>query len=153
MAAPITPAATVPPLAKESASGGVSSRSSTATRWPGPSSCRVPSSNTKRKAISTCGSAPAALKPSKSRTAFGRRVTVPRAAFHAAEKKAAAGPAVSTATRRDTSPSRPRLATQSPGRLPSAMLAGTAPRYLTTGISCLSLVEQGAGSSGGVNES
>ncbi|CAA9260219.1 MAG: hypothetical protein AVDCRST_MAG04-2531 [uncultured Acetobacteraceae bacterium] len=66
MTAPISPAATSPPLAKAKArpAGGVSSRSRTATRKLGPSSWRVPSLRTKRSAISTSGSAPAALKPS-----------------------------------------------------------------------------------------
>lgn len=64
---------------------------------------------------------------------------MPSAAFQVAEKKAAAGPAVSTAARRDRSPYRWRLAIQSAGPLPSAMLAGTTPLSLTTGMSCLPL--------------
>ena len=92
MAAPISPAATVPPVAKERATGAVSSRSSTAMRRVAtPPAWRVPSSKTKERPRSTCGSAPAALKPSKSSAAFGRMVAMRSAAFQVAEKKAAIG--------------------------------------------------------------
>ena len=59
MVAPISPAATVPPLAKKREVGAVSSRSSTARRSgaPAPFSPRVPSLKTNWRAISISGSA------------------------------------------------------------------------------------------------
>lgn len=152
MDAPISPSVTLPPVLKARATGGVSSRSKTATWKRGPSSWRVPSSNTKRNATSTSGSAPAALKPSKSRTASGRTVAVPSAAFHVAEKKAAAGPTVSIAARRDRSPSKWRLATQAVRSLPSAMLVGTPLLDLTTGMSCPSLPDRWEASAADMNK-
>ena len=76
---------------------------------------------------------------------------MPSAAFHVAEKKAAIGPVVSIQARCDRSPSRCRLAIQSAGPLPSAMLVGTPPLYLTTGISCLLPARRPACSAGEMN--